>query len=204
LPLLVSVQTEKARLARLDEELLKRDRIDTIKKTIDSEPVLDEALRARAQGTGSTLGMQLRSEEINGVYQGVDAAAATSRANLAALERQKAELVDVRRIDAGTLPLLTRLYEREAELARFQVERDLAEKIYVDLSQRYEVSRLQVAGRSAELQIIDPAVPADRPVSRQVARNTVVGAVAGLCVALAAMLVWHAALAARRRPALVR
>ena len=79
-----------------------------------------------------------------------------------------------------------------------QVEQDLAEKIYMEISHSYEVASLQVVGRSAELSVIDPAVPADRPMSRQVPRNTFVGAVAGLSLGLAAVLLWQAA--GRMRP----
>jgi uncharacterized protein involved in exopolysaccharide biosynthesis len=192
LDLLVSIASEKAKLARMEQDLASRTRVDTLKKTIDSEPALNDAVRQSAQGSGGTLGMQLRSESVNEVYQGLDAATATTRANLALLEKKKTELMDLRKLDASTLPALNHLYDLEGELARRQVERDLAEKIYMDVSQRYEVARLQVVGRSAELEIIDPAVPADRPVSRQVARNTAVAAAIGFCFGLAGVLLWHA------------
>lgn len=194
LELLVAVESEKAKLGRMEQDLTKHDRVDVMKKTIDSEPALAEAARAQAPGGRSTLGMQLRSESVNLVYEELDKAAAMTRANLALLEKQKAELVGVRKLDASRMPLLMRLYERESTLARRQVERDLAEKIYVDISQRYEVARLLVAGRSAQLVILDDAVPADQPVSRQVARNTAVGVLIGFCVALIGVLLWHAAM----------
>lgn len=202
LDLLVSIASEKAKLARMEQDLASRNRVDTLKKTIDSEPALNDAVRQSAQGSGGTLGTQLRSESVNEVYQRLDAAAATTRANLALLEKKKTELMDRRKLDASKLPALNHLYELESELARRQVERDLAEKIYVDVSQRHEVARLQVVGRSAELQIIDPAVPADRPVSRQVARNTAVAAVIGLCFGLAGVLLWRGTV--RTRPVPVR
>ena len=114
------------------------------------------------------------------------------------LEKQKTELVDVRKLGAAKLAVLNHLYELESELARRQVEQDLAEKIYMEISQRYEEASLQVVGRSAELSVIDTAVPADQPVSRKVALNTVVGAAIGLSLGLAAVLLWQAA--GRTRP----
>jgi len=200
LDLLVSIASEKAKLARMEQDLASRNRIDTLKKTIDSEPVLNDALRGGAQGSGGTLGTQLRSESINEVYQGLDAGAATTRAYLASLEKQKTELMDVRKVGASKLSALNHLYVIESELARRQIELDLAQRIYTDVSQRYEVASLQVVGRSAELSIIDPAVPADRPVSRQVARNTAVAAVIGFCFGLAGVLVWHATRRMRHMP----
>ena len=127
--------------------------------------------------------------------------AATTRSYLASLEKQKTELVDVRKLGAANMAALNRLYELESELARHQVEYDLAEKIYMEISQSYEKASLQVVGSSAELSVIDQAVPADRPMSRNVARNTVVAAIAGLSFAVAGVLMWHATSQIRRAPA---
>ena len=198
LDLLVTIESEKAKLKRMEEELAKHNRVDVMKKTIDSEPALAEAARAQAPGS-STLGLQLRSEAVDPVYQELDADAATTRTRLASLQKQKAELVDVRKLNASQMPLLMRLYAREATLGRREVERDLAQKIYEDISQRYEAARLQVAGRSAQLVILDEAIPADRPVSRDVARKTAMAALVGFCIALVGLLVWHAAMQQWRR-----
>lgn len=198
LDLLVTIGSEKARLSVIERELASRRRVDVLTKTIDSEPVLADARRQAVPGTGSTIGTQLRSESINEVYQSLDAAAATTRSNLAGLEKQRAELLGQRKLGASTLSVLDHLYAIETELSRRQVERDLAEKIYRELSEKFQEARLQVIGRSAEFVIIDPAVPADWPTSRQVARNTVVGALAGLCLGLAGVLAWEAV--GRERP----
>jgi uncharacterized protein involved in exopolysaccharide biosynthesis len=161
--LLARIASEKARLVAMEAELAKRTRVDATTKSVDE------------------------------VYQGLDAAAATTRSNLASLEQEKVELMGSRKLDSGTMAVLDHLYAIESDLARRQVDRDLAEANYVDLSQRYQEASLQVIGRSAEFVVIDPAVPADRPVPRHVARNTVVAAVAGFCLALAGVLLWHAA-----------
>ncbi len=201
LDLVVSIASDKAKLARMKQDLASRNPIDTLKKTIDSEPALDDAVR-RTPASGGAPGAQLRSESVNEVYQGLDAEVAAVGAELASLEKQRTELMDVRKLGASTLASLNHLYEIEGELLRRQIELDLAQKIYTDISQRYEVASLQVVGRSAELSIIDPAVPADRPVSRQVARNTVVAALIGLCFGLAGVLLWDAI--GRRRHVPVR
>lgn len=199
LDLLVKIASEKARLVVIERDLASRNRVDVLTKTIDSEPALADARRQAVSGSSSTVGTQLRSESINEVYQGLDAAAATTRSNLASLEKQKAELMNPHKLDASTLSVLDHLYGIESELARRQVERDVAQKTYMDLSQKFQEARLQVTGRSAEFVIIDPAVPADRPVSRQVARNTAVAALIGLCLAIVGVLVWHAAMQQWRR-----
>lgn len=197
LTLMVGIETEKARLAKAEEELSARQRIDTVKRTIDSEPALMESARKSTNQSTDLLGLELRNEFVNPVYQALDQQIATSRTNLAALERQKTQLVDVRKLDAGQLKQLTQLYEKEGELSHLEMERDLARKVYTEVATSYETARLQVAGRSAQLQIIEPALPADRPESRRVARNTLIALVVGLMLSAMGALVHNALLATR-------
>jgi len=44
------------------------------------------------------------------------------------------------------------------------MQQQLAEKIYLDVATRYEQARLQIAARSAQLQIVDAALAPDRKV----------------------------------------
>jgi uncharacterized protein involved in exopolysaccharide biosynthesis len=127
------------------------------------------------------------------LYASLEAAAATSRSVLATLETQRTVVMGQRDLDARTLSVLNNLYEVETGIGRRQLERTVAEKAYMDLSQRYQEALLQVIGRSAEFVIIDPAVPADRPVSRQVARNTLMAMVIAWLFAIAAVVVWDSA-----------
>jgi uncharacterized protein involved in exopolysaccharide biosynthesis len=172
LDLVVSIASERAKLASMEQQL--KDR------------------------SGN------RTESLNKVYEDLDTEAATTRSYLASLEKQRAELVDVRKLNASSLAALNRLYELQGELARREVEYDLAEEIYMEISKRYAEASLQVVGRSAELSVIDPAVPADRPVSRHVVRNTVVAGIIGFCFAVALVLLWNATKGVRRAPALAR
>ena len=123
-------------------------------------------------------------------YQNIDAAAAAARASVAALEQNRSELLASRPIDPGTSALLDKLYSVESELARRQIERDLAQGMFSDLSQRYQDANLQVISRSAEFVVIDPAMPPDRPASRHVARNTAVAMGIWLSLAIAGVLMW--------------
>ena len=65
------------------------------------------------------------------------------------------------------------LYTKEAETERLQTELALSKQVYLDVSNRYEQARIQVASRSAQLQMIDQAVPPEIPVSPRVIRDTV-------------------------------
>lgn len=180
LRLLVQIESEKAKLAKAEQELAGRRRLDTVKRSIDSDPALMESARTTAPRSGDLLGLQIQDESINKVYEEVDSEIAKSRSTLAASERQKDQLVNVRKLDAPQLALLARLYNVESEFSRLQIELDLARKVYQDVATAYETARLQVAGRSAELRLVEAALPPDRPLSRNIMRNAVIAFVVGL------------------------
>jgi uncharacterized protein involved in exopolysaccharide biosynthesis len=69
------------------------------------------------------------------------------------------------------------------DMARLQSVYDLAKRIHTDLSVRYEESRTTSLGNSPLLQLVDSAVPPDRPVSRRRGFLTGVGLITGLLAA---------------------
>jgi uncharacterized protein involved in exopolysaccharide biosynthesis len=122
--------------------------------------------------------------------------AAASRARVAALEQRRKELARVSPQADGPGRQLDRLYRGEGELARRELDVRVAERAYVELAQRYELARLQVGGRSAELQIIDPAILPRGSVSwGVVAMMTICGAAGlvgamGVVAAIALVRTW--------------
>ena len=198
LQLLVDIQMEKARLARAEQELASRSRIGTIKRTIDGDPALMEAARETG-GVKSVLGLETKNEYLNKVYENLDEVIATSRTRLAGLEKQRSELIDVRKLDSSQLAPLSLLYDRETELARLTTEFALAKQIYVDVATRFEEARLQVVGRSAQLEIADAAVVPDRPIGPRVLRNTAIAFMVGLLLSMVAVLFFEAFRAASAR-----
>lgn len=188
LTLLVQIESEKAKLSHLETELSKRTRIDSLRRSVLDNAAGDTGVGAKATDSAA---LRLQSEFVNGVYANLDEAAARSRADLAAMEKRRAELIDKRHIDAAALPSLTALYAREAELARLTADRDLAQKSYLSAAAMYEQARLQVAGRSARLEIIEPAVAPDRPLSRNTARNVALAGLVTLGLLIGAALCIH-------------
>lgn len=179
LTLLIQIESDKAKLAKAEQELASRQRIDTVKRSIDSDPVMLESARKTTDQPGNLLTLETRNEVVNPVYENLDSQIATTRTTLAGLQRKKTQIVDVRKLDASQIAELSRLYQLEGDLARLELERDLATTVYRQVATAYETARVQVASRSAQLEILDPAVPPDRPASRNVARNALIGLVAG-------------------------
>jgi uncharacterized protein involved in exopolysaccharide biosynthesis len=84
---------------------------------------------------------------------------------------------------------LSELYSRQIEQARLQTNYDLAKRVYSDLRVRYEETRSEGVSSSAVLQIVDDAIPPDRPLSRQTTKFTALGLVAGFMAAALMALV---------------
>lgn len=134
---------------------------------------------------------------VNPVYEILDYQAATGRTRLAALQKERDELIRVGNVNARQLQTLSTMYRTQIELRKLQTEYDLAEKIYLDLSMKYEQARVQAVSRSSHVQVLDSAVQPTQPVAPRKRRIVAAGAVSGLLLALAGLIL-AAALGSRR------
>jgi hypothetical protein len=185
LDLQINIESEKARLAKAETELKARPRIDTVKRSIDGNPAMMEAARNSDGTSKDVLTLQMSNEEVNPVYQELDKQVATSRTQLAALERQRAQMT-ARKLDEPQLARLSAMYAKESQIDSLEMERDLAKKVYEQVANSYESARLLVAGRSSGLQILTRAIPPDKPESRKIPRNVLIRASQRLPVVVAA------------------
>jgi protein tyrosine kinase modulator len=184
LSLTIDIESERARLSTAEAEISKQQRFLSVGRSVGSE----EALRRAAEGdrnnpANSALKdaqtLDLTNPFINPVYQTLEFQIASSRARLAALQQQRRQLVEVKKIGGVQLKELSELYSRQIELARLQTNYDLAKKVYSDVRVRYEATRSEEVGSSAVLQVVDDAIPPDRPLSRQGAKSTALGLALG-------------------------
>ncbi len=182
----IKLAAERGRLESAERELKARSKTTSVTKSIESDPAMMEA--ARQRGDRDLLGLELRTESPNQVFESLDQEVATARSNVAALERQRAQLADVNRLGAPKQDRLAALYQQENALDRLKLDFELAKSAYGEAAAQYENATLQVASRSAELQIVDPAVPPDRPFAPRPVRDTVIWLFAGLAIAAVAFL----------------
>jgi uncharacterized protein involved in exopolysaccharide biosynthesis len=117
---------------------------------------------------------------INPVYQTLDLTIATSRARLAALQQQRREVVEVRKLGGQDLQKLSELYSRQIELARLSNAYDVAKRVYSDLLVRYEQARTETVENASQVQLVDGAIPPEKPLPQRRAQSAVLGLVAGL------------------------
>ena len=188
LALSVQIEEMRSRLVRAQTELQSRTRVDTLRQSIEDSPVLLEAARIAAPGakvadSRPLIELELKSDVVNPVYDALDTQVATTRAELAGLEHRREQLVKAEGIAAPQMRQLSRLYSVEAELARLELEQELRKEVFTEVSNRYELARLDVA-KHGELFVVDPALPADRPLGRGTVQNVFLAGLGGLVVAL--------------------
>ena len=205
LRLVVDIEAEKARLASALTELKEQQPLLSSGRMPGAEDALrradadaraartkDDELKGRKPGSSSgqvdSQHLDLTNVYVNPVYQTLDFQITTSRTRIAALEKERDELVVVKKIGGSELALLSELYRRQIEQARLQANFDLATRVHDDLALRHEQSRTQPLGNTSQLQVIDDALPPDRPISRRRLQYGTFGAAAGfvLTVMLAA------------------
>jgi len=188
LTLLVQIESERSKLTTAEAELASRERIGTVTRSIGSNATVVELARSATDQPPALVGLQVQDEIVSRVYEVVDEEVATSRAALAALEQQRSQLIDVRKLDRDKLADLSRLYQAESRLTRLQMEQELAQQVYRQVSIRHETARLDVAGRNAQLHVIDPALVPLRPMARNVPRNTILGLMLGFMISVGGVL----------------
>jgi uncharacterized protein involved in exopolysaccharide biosynthesis len=158
--LLVRVQVEKARLAKAEEELARRPRAERPERSV------------------------------NDVYEMLDHEVAVTRAEVAALEKQKAELLASLKRGGAWVGRLSQLYADERRLSRLETDRELATRVYMDVGARYELASLQaLAGVIAPIVVADNAAPGT-PLSRHLVRNAVAAALLACFLSFVAVLLY--------------
>jgi uncharacterized protein involved in exopolysaccharide biosynthesis len=219
--LTVQIAAEKARVAQAERELAKQQEVRAAPRSVDLQPTFSIDSQPEPASEARPPQKELKSREriaeaprvpeaqfrndalspyINPVYEILQQQVTTSRTRLAGLERQRAEMVGDLKLGGAQLAKLSELYSRQSELARLETEHDLAKAVYIDVATRFEQARLQVAGRSAQLQVMDSALPSDRQVGPRVLRNTAAAIVMGfLFSSLAALFLSALASATGRR-----
>jgi polysaccharide biosynthesis transport protein len=212
LPLLVDIEAERARIAQTLEELTNQQPVRDVRRSVSPTVVLNpqtgqaerpvtqpnqtgqagqtaqpDPRNQAGQASQATQELKLRDDVlnpfVNPVYEVLQQQLSASRTKLSALEKQRAEIMRTTDLGQAAALKLRELYTKEAETERLQTELALSKQVYLDVSNRYEQARIQVAGRSPQLQVIDQAVPPETPISPRVVRDTAFATVLAAVVA---------------------
>lgn len=165
----VSIERERARLTKAEEELARQERVRDVRRAVGSLTSLED----RSAEAPLPIRDALLDPYVNPVHEYLNQQVATGRTSVASLEKEGDVLQRTLRGKGGQFPVLAELYRRKSEVDELEMQQELAEKIYVDVATRYEAARLQVAERSAQLQVLDKALPPERPISPRMTQNVV-------------------------------
>jgi succinoglycan biosynthesis transport protein ExoP len=190
LRLTVDIEGERARLAAAEREIKRQDRLLSVPRTPAAEQAVGLS-RDAAPGEVDPRGLDLTNPFVNPVYQTLDFQIAMSRTRVALLEQQRAELINVKKIGGAELKQLNELYGGQIEEERLKAHLDLSRKLHEELASRYAQSRTMALGNVAQLQIIDLALPPERPMSRKRLQNMIFGAAAGFVGGMVLILLWE-------------
>lgn len=75
---------------------------------------------------------------------------------------------------------LNQLPDRSLEFARLDRERQVNEKYYILMKTKYQESRITEASKISSVRIVDPAIPAEKPVKPKKRMNLILGVFLGL------------------------
>jgi len=143
---------------------------------------LPDAAAARGVTRDQLLGLQLRSEVINPLYEKGEPALAQAQADeqgaTAALASVKAQLTA---LDAEVVQLQQQLADRGRTQQAAERDFELAKSTYEGFAKSYENARLSVAAQNADVRVVEPASALATPVSPRPLLN---GVAAGLAVLL--------------------
>lgn len=139
---------------------------------------------------------ELNDPYVNPVYEVLARDVAQSRTRLAGLVSRRQQLVSELKLSAPSNAKLQALYAAETQLAHHIGEYEVARTAYMNASSKYEEARLQITVRSPRLQILDLALPPERPVSPNIPRNVAAAAMVALTMSVVAVLLFDSS---RRR-----
>ena len=141
-------------------------------------------------GAPLPLRSELNDPYVNPVYEVLARDVAQSRAKLAGLEKRRQQLVSELKMSAPSSAKLETLYRSETQLAHLTGEYEVARNAYMNAASKYEDARLQITVRSPRLQILDSALPPDRPVRPRILRNVTAASMLAFTLTVIAVLLF--------------
>lgn len=171
------IEQYKTKLADLEVQLatLSAKYTDNHPQVIATRAAIDEARNKLDAEIGRVVMAQAPS--MNPIHQGLLESKIKAEAEIAAASAQK-QAID--RIIAEREQLLNQLPAKERGLARVQRDANVAQEIYVMLAKRYEEARIAEYMQPTDVQVIDEAVPPDKPIKPKKGLNIAIAAILGI------------------------
>lgn len=175
-------------VAELGRALTKQEQLLSVNKSIFSDPSMLSAVQERGtMDLKSLSSVQLKSQEINNLYQSLQLDLINRQTMLASLKSQlQHAALKLKDNEAKLISINQRIVSAEARLEKLTRNYSLARAAYELFAKKFDEAAISVGSRVTELKIVDPAVAPTTPRGRNVIRNVALaGAVALMtCVML--------------------
>ena len=198
LKLLVDIDAEKGKLATAEQDIRNHKPTLSLRRSTASEQALRRAAGAEnppaADSPVTTVDpetLDLTEPFVNPIHQTLALQIAMSRIRLAGLERERDRILSAEKLGRDRLSRLTDLHRRELELARLKGDYDLAKQVHAGLAVRYEQAPMESLNRMMILQVVDEAIPPDRPKAKPRTKAAALGAASAFVLAALAAMAWE-------------
>src|SRR5581483_7623098 len=186
------IQGLQADATELRKALTTQEPFLTAKKSIVSDPVMLTAARERkTDGLKDLAAVELKSQEINRVYQQIQGNLVKREATLASLESQRQDVERKQKDnDQGLAELEKKVAEADARLEELERNYKLEKTAYELFATKFNEASFSVASRAADLKVVDPAIEPTQPYGLRPVTSVALAVIAGLllCVLLAFFL----------------
>jgi len=173
-------------VAGLRRALAKQEQLLTLTKSIFQDPALLAAAQERGTADLKALSsIQLKSQEINTVYQSLQSDLITKEVAFSSVESQRQDVERMIKDNEKRLTSVERqIADAEARLEELTRNYTLTKNAYELFARKFDEASLSVASRITQLKIVDPALIPQNPLSRNVVQRTAIAAAVSLMTLL--------------------
>lgn len=154
-----ALEQNKAKLQKIEEQFKAQDKTFKLASNLVEDSAYQQSLASLSKADiKALLGFNMEKEVQNPVYFHLESQLVDVVSSIGGLLAKKANLEASLKENAIKLrKLQDELVQKEIELGKLIRERELAQATYKMLTVRYDEARIQVASRTQELKIVDPA-----------------------------------------------
>ena len=154
-----ALEQNKARLQKIEEQFKSQDKTFKLASNLVEDPAYQQSLATLSKADiKALLGINMEKEVQNPVYFHLESQLVDIVSSIGGLLAKKANLeASLKENTTRLKKLQDELAQKEIELGKLIRERELAQATYKMLTVRYDEARIQVASRTQELKIVDPA-----------------------------------------------
>lgn len=176
-----AIEEKNAMIDTLAKKLTGEKKILELSKSISNDSVMKDVVKEASNLSAlDLLGLQIKEEQVNPLHEKLEPKLVEALSDLEGLKAKKTALVRDLEANGGRLTNLQKeLAQKEVKLESLTRTYDLAKEIYISLKRRFEEARIQIAAKTQELKVVDPAITPRNPSKPNIKLNAFLAGAAG-------------------------